>query len=131
MRTKMESGVNCLTESRIVQAGAVDGRAQIVLAQGDGSTHMLSVDHVVAATGYQVDLARVDFLSPDMRDQIRLTGGSPALSTHFESSVRGLYFVGAVAADSFGPLLRFAYGARFAARRVSQSLKHRAGRPEI
>jgi len=131
MRTKMESGVNCLTESRIVQAGAVDGRAQIVLAQGDGSTHMLSVDHVVAATGYQVDLARVDFLSTDMRDRIRLTGGSPALSTHFESSVRGLYFVGAVAADSFGPLLRFAYGARFAARRVSQSLKHRAGRPEI
>lgn len=124
MREKVEQGgMRCLTDSRITRANVVDGRIQITLARGDATTSELSVDHVIAATGYQVDLARLDFLGQDLRDRIRLTGGSPALTTHFESSVRGLYFVGAAGADSFGPLLRFAYGARFTARRLSQYLK--------
>jgi hypothetical protein len=33
--------------------------------------------------------------------------------------IRGLYFVGAAAANSFGPLMRFAFGAGFAARRLT------------
>jgi hypothetical protein len=47
---------------------------------------------------------------------------APALSSNFESSIPGLYFVGATAANTFGPLLRFAYGAGFAAQRVSKRL---------
>jgi hypothetical protein len=46
---------------------------------------------------------------------------TPVLSSSFESSIRGLYFVGA-AANSFGPVQRFAFGARFSARRVTRSL---------
>jgi hypothetical protein len=44
-----------------------------------------------------------------------------------ESSVPGLYFVGA-AAKSFGPAQRFAVGARFAARQVSRSLAGKQSR---
>jgi len=51
------------------------------------------------------------------------------LSPNFESTVPGLYFVGVSAANTFGPLLRFAFGADFAARRLSRHLaksaKHR------
>jgi hypothetical protein len=36
--------------------------------------------------------------------------------------VPGLYFVGAAAANSFGPLLRFAFGAKYAATRVARKL---------
>jgi hypothetical protein len=50
------------------------------------------------------------------------------LSATFESTVPGIYFVGLPAANSFGPLLRFACGAGFAARRVSKHLSKRVPR---
>jgi hypothetical protein len=36
--------------------------------------------------------------------------------------VPGLYFVGIAAANSFGPVMRFAFGADFAARTVTRAL---------
>jgi hypothetical protein len=80
------------------------------------------VDHVISATGYKVDLRRLGFLGQDLLHQIRSVENTPVLSPHFESSVPDLYFVGATAANSFGPLLRFAYGAGFAAQRLSRHL---------
>jgi hypothetical protein len=44
------------------------------------------------------------------------------LTSNFESTVPSLYFVGVTAANTFGPLLRFAYGAGFAAPRLSKHL---------
>jgi hypothetical protein len=85
----------------------------------DGQHGTLRVDHVLAATGYRVDLAKLGFLGPEVRQQIRLTGGFPQLSSSFESSVPGMYFVGLPAAATFGPLMRFVCGAQFAAGRVS------------
>jgi len=122
MREQVEGRIPCLTGSRIVEASVAAGRGQLTLAREDGSTEVLSADHIIAATGYRVDLSRLGFLGPDLRGRLRLTGSSPALSTHFESPVNGLYFVGASAADSFGPLLRFAYGAGFTARRLARRL---------
>jgi hypothetical protein len=50
------------------------------------------------------------------------------LKSNFESSVPGLYFVGLAAANSFGPVMRFAFGASFAAETLTEtmvkSLKH-------
>ena len=88
----------------------------------DGQHAKLRVDHVIAATGYRVDLARLGFLGPELRQQIRLTGGFPQLSGSFESSVPGMYFVGLPAAATFGPLMRFVCGAQFAAKRVSRAI---------
>ena len=47
---------------------------------------------------------------------------TPILDTQFQSSVPGLYFTGLTAANSFGPLLRFASGAGFVARRLTDHL---------
>jgi len=88
----------------------------------DGSPKELIAEHVVAATGYKVDLGRLSFLSDELRSQIHTAGGSPVLSRGFESSVPGLYFTGLAAANSFGPVMRFAFGAGFAARRISAAL---------
>jgi thioredoxin reductase len=122
MRELVEGHVPCLTGSRIIAAAAVGDEARITLErEGDGQQTLIA-DHVIAATGYRVDLKRLAFLDQSLRERVRLTGSSPALSANFESSVRGLYFTGASAADSFGPLLRFAFGARFAARRISRRL---------
>lgn len=83
---------------------------------------------MIAATGYKVDLNRLRFLGPDMRSRLRCADRAPILSRDFESSVPGLYFVGAAAANSFGPMLRFAFGAGFTSRRLSRHLAASAAR---
>jgi hypothetical protein len=69
-----------------------------------------------------VDLKRLNFLSDELRSEIRTVVGAPVLSRGFESSVPGLYFAGLAAANNFGPVMRFAFGAGFAARRISAAL---------
>jgi thioredoxin reductase len=104
----------------ITNAQVVDDRVRLSFNQPAES--QIEVDHVVAATGYRVDLSRIAFIEENLRKRLNNIGGTPVLSRHFESSVRGLYFIGAAAANSFGPLLRFAFGARFAATRVASRL---------
>lgn len=98
------------------------GNARLQLRGDTGAEHEIMASHVIAATGYKVDLRRLTFLSPGMRDKIKVVQGSPVLSSSFESSIPGLYFVGVAAATSFGPVLRFAFGARYAAQTVTQAL---------
>jgi NADPH-dependent 2,4-dienoyl-CoA reductase/sulfur reductase-like enzyme len=107
----------------VTAAEAVDGRARVTFADGTSVT----VDHVLLGTGYRVDLARYRFISDEILDALRLADGYPVLSEGFESSVRGLYFVGAPAAWSFGPLMRFVAGSGFAARSVAASIAQKAG----
>jgi cation diffusion facilitator CzcD-associated flavoprotein CzcO len=79
-------------------------------------------DHLIAATGFKVALSRLAFLGESLRSRVRSVEDSPILGRHFDSSVPGLYFIGVTAANSFGPLLRFAYGAEYAAKRLAPHL---------
>jgi Pyridine nucleotide-disulphide oxidoreductase len=103
------------------------GRVHLQISNGS-TTKFLTSDHVIAGTGYRVDIDRLAFLSPRILKEIRCLDRVPELNSGFESSIESLYFVGAAAALSFGPLLRFAYGAKFASRRLSQALADSAGR---
>jgi thioredoxin reductase len=93
---------------------------RVTISQGE--TRKMVADHLIAATGFKVALSRLSFLSDALRSRIRSVVDSPILGRRFESSVPGLYFVGVAAANSFGPLLRFAFGADYAARRLSRHL---------
>ncbi len=79
------------------------------------------VDHVLLATGYRVDIARYGFLAAQLVESVARAGGYPLLRRGFESSVPGLHFVGAPAALSFGPVMRFVSGTRFAGPAVARS----------
>jgi hypothetical protein len=116
---------------KIDAAGVNGGRISLDLAHSDGTRKTVLADHVVAATGFRVDVNRLSFLSPRVRDGIRTVANTPALSMQFESSVPGLYFTGISAAPSFGPLLRFVYGTRFAARRLSRHLAASAAKQYV
>jgi thioredoxin reductase len=100
-----------------------DGRVHLTLRATDGSEREIVTEHVIAATGYKVNLSRLTFLSDEIRSKIKTLDYSPELKSNFESSVSGLYFVGVAAAHSFGPLMRFSFGADFTARRLTQRLK--------
>ncbi len=109
--------------ARLVGADADMGLVRLVFDQaGEKDPKVVEADHVIAATGYKVALSRLGFIDPSILSRIGKASDTPILDRHFESSVRGLFFVGAVAAYSFGPLLRFAFGARFAAKRLSNRL---------
>lgn len=110
----------------IEEASIVDGRVHLLCRDKAGDEQTIVADHVIAGCGYRVSLDRVPFLDPGLRAQVKLMDGTPALSTHFESSVPGLYMVGLASANNFGPMTRFAYGAGFTARRLSRRLAREA-----
>lgn len=119
LRDRVDGVLPVLNEHAVRQA-TLDGN-DVVLSTtcSDGQHAELRVDHVLAATGYRIDLAKLGFLETGLRQRIQLTGTFPALNRSFESSVRGLYFVGLPAAATFGPVMRFVCGAPFAAHRVA------------
>lgn len=107
---------------RVHDADVRHGRLQLHLRTDDGAERKLEAQHVIAATGYRVDLERLTFLSEKIRSNIKAVNGTPVLSSDFEASVRGLYFLGVAAANSFGPVMRFAFGAGFAAKRLTEAM---------
>ena len=83
---------------------------------------ILAVDHVLLATGYQVDIAKYRMLAPELLHRVDCVDGSPVLSAGFESSVPGLHFVGSTAVLSFGPLMRFVAGTGYAAHALTRAV---------
>jgi cation diffusion facilitator CzcD-associated flavoprotein CzcO len=81
---------------------------------------MRSFDHALLATGYRIDIARLGILTPELVAKVATDDGSPVLAGGYESSVPGLHFVGSAAVRSYGPLLRFVWGAGYAARTVTR-----------
>lgn len=118
--------VPTLAGQTVTNASASNAGVNLKIIGRDGVERSLATEHVIAATGYRADLNRLPFLSHDIRSRLDTLENAPLLSSNFESALRGLYFVGAAAAISFGPLMRFAVGSKFVARRVS---RHLAGEP--
>ena len=105
---------------KIQSASIEDGKVHLKIGEKDGSNSELIVDHVISATGYRISISRMRFLDEALRRLVHKVEDTPVLSSHFETSVPGLYMVGLASANSFGPLTRFAYGARFTAKRISK-----------
>lgn len=119
MREKIE-GVIALSLGRTLEkAQSRDGRAVLTLADGE----TLAFDHVIAATGYKMDMRRLTFVAETLRAGTALADGTPVLSDCFETPVPNLYAIGPAALESFGPLMRFMVGAEFAAPRVAARLE--------
>lgn len=116
-------------ESAVTGAEVEGNKVNLHIKDGTGQSAKLQFDHVIAATGYRTDVRRLPFLDAQIVSDLSLVEASPALSTNFESSVPNLFFVGVAAANTFGPLLRFAFGAGFAAPRLSAHLRRTARRP--
>ncbi|HTI85824.1 MAG TPA: NAD(P)-binding domain-containing protein [Alphaproteobacteria bacterium] len=125
-RDYAERNIPVLANVSVTAIGTQGGRARLDLRRNsDNVEHKVLTDHVIAATGYRVDLSRMAFLDA-VKGQIRHVCNTPVLSSTFEASLPGLYFIGPAAANCFGPMLRFVFGSGFAARRLSA---HLASRP--
>jgi len=121
VRERIEGRAPLLVDHRIVSIQARGDGLSVDLESPDGTVR-IETDHLIAATGYRPDVSRLGFLSASLMQRIELVAGAPKLGFEFESSLPGLYFVGLAAANRFGPVQRFAYGARFAAKTVAARL---------
>jgi thioredoxin reductase len=97
----------------------------VELRLDDGSKRV--ADHVLLATGYKVDIDKYAFLDRSLASRVSKVNGHPRLDNGFESSVGGLHFVGAPAAWSHGPLMRFVAGSAFAAGSVARAIAPKRG----
>jgi FAD-dependent urate hydroxylase len=107
------------TACNVVDATPAAGQVRVSL--DDGSERV--ADHVILGTGYKVDVAGYSFLSPDLAAGVHRVGGYPILGRGLESSIPGLHFVGAPAAWSFGPTMRFVSGSWYAAEQVAAHVR--------
>lgn len=108
--------------TRMRQVSMRGEKISLTFTRQDGSDAELEFDHVIAATGYRVNVQRLQFLHPDLHKQLATVEDVPILDRDFQTSVPGLFFVGLASSNSFGPLCRFAYGAKFTSKRLSRHL---------
>lgn len=91
-------------------ATTADGKLFLKLTNGE---HRI-VDHVLAATGFQIQLDRVPFIDQHLLQQIKREEAGydqyPLLDAHFQSSLPGLYFAGPLSSHTHGPAFRFIAG---------------------
>jgi FAD-dependent urate hydroxylase len=107
----------------VTAARPAKDRVRLSVCSDGHLEHELEVDHVIAGTGYDLNLARLPYLDEVICDSIVRTDRAPALSMNFECSVAGLYFIGPMAAMSFGPLFRFVAGADFTVRTLAHHFR--------
>ncbi|OEJ35706.1 NAD(P)-binding domain-containing protein [Streptomyces subrutilus] len=129
LRERFERRVPVLLGHRLHRAVAAGDRTRLGLIAGSGESVVLDTAHVIAATGFTPDLARLELLDAGLRAALERVGGSgtPELSPGFESSWPGLFFAGLLTAPSFGPSMRFVHGAGFTAGRLVRGVRKRLG----
>jgi thioredoxin reductase len=128
LRSRVEGKIRTLTGHSVRWAEAEASGVRLGLktlgrTTSDGKTSEITVDHVLAATGYRTDLDRLTFLDPGLRAMVRTLASTPEVGPDFQSSAPGLYFIGPAVAPTFGPVMRFVCGADFAARTVARALR--------
>ncbi len=98
---------------------------EVELTLNDGARRR--VDHVLLGTGYRVDVSKYPYLSRELLASFEWINGYPKLNSAFETTLPGLHFLGAPAAWSFGPLMRFVAGTEFAAVSLARGIRRQRG----
>jgi cation diffusion facilitator CzcD-associated flavoprotein CzcO len=95
------------------------GELEVRLTNGE----TITVDQIVLATGYKVDIARLPILAAgNLLEQIETRNGFPLLDDHFQSSVPGLFITSMPATQDFGPFFGFTNSVRTSARLIIAKL---------
>jgi len=124
LRERVEGVLEVLTGHRLRSAEPHGSR---VLLQLDGPERSsITADHVIAGTGFRIDVARLSFLSEQVRAGIVTRANFPMVNRAGESSVPGLYFAGAHTVASLGPGVRFIAGTHHTAAQLARSVARSA-----
>ena len=111
-------GIRLTTAAEVTSAEPKADGLRLTLS--DGATR--DVDHLMFGTGYKVDVMRYSFLGENVRRDMKVVDGYPVLRRGFETSVQRLHILGAPAARSFGPTMRFVSGSWYGGSRLAQAV---------
>ncbi|VFN03240.1 MAG: Pyridine nucleotide-disulphide oxidoreductase [Candidatus Kentron sp. G] len=96
-----------------------DGALKVVFSGGDTVT----VDRIILATGYKVQMSRIPFLHAcPLGKRIATRNGSPVLDEYFRTSVPGLFITGMPATRDLGPFFSVTGPARVSAQLIGKAL---------
>lgn len=126
LRDRFEGNVDVHLGCEIAGAAETDSGLRLNVRRDGRAGWNIHTDHIVCGTGFEVDVDRHKLLEPALSSRLERIVAAPRLTRHFESSVPGLYFVGAGSIFSFGPLFRFVAGAAYAAPALAGHLAHSA-----
>ena len=122
-------GIKMTTATQVTEAERAGEGLELTLSDGTKR----EVDHLMFGTGYKVNVKRYPFLSESLLGDLKVVEGYPVLRRGFESSIPGLHFLGAPAARSFGPIMRFVSGSWYGGSRLAQMVaqgRHRGSSQE-
>jgi len=92
---------------------------EVTLTNGETFT----VDEIVLATGYKVDITRLPYLAAgNLLTRIETRNNFAVLDAHFETSVPGLFITSLAATQDFGPFFGFTISVRTSARLICERL---------
>lgn len=126
VEARLQTNVVTLYPKSSVESVVDRGNDILLTIRGESGTHAVPIDTLICATGYTPHIARLTFIETTLKDRIDTHDGAlPVLSEVFETSVPGLYVIGALAERDFGPLVGFmnmcGVSARIVARHFSST----------
>jgi thioredoxin reductase len=120
LRSRVEGHVRISLHTQITKV--IPQGQRLCLELSDGTVR--EVDHLFLGTGYKPDINKISFIDQELRQKVQVRNGYPALNRWFESSVPHLYFAGAIAGYTFGPICRFVAGSKVPAQQIALHAVH-------
>ncbi|MBV1700306.1 MAG: NAD(P)-binding domain-containing protein [Hyphomicrobiales bacterium] len=120
-KVPLELGTS-ITDARL------EGAKVCVTVHGPQGSRVLHCDHLIAATGYRVDMAGHPLLAQNLRDGLGLQAGEAPLTLHFETRLKGLYLLGPASAFSFGHAMRHICGTKVAVPTLCRHIQRQSRR---
>jgi FAD-dependent urate hydroxylase len=126
LRDRVEGMVDVLTGHQVKSAQPQGSGVRLHLDGPKRSS--IEADHVIAGTGFRIDVARLSFLSEEIQAGLVTRANCPLVNRAGESTVPGLYFAGAHTMVSLGPGVRFISGTHHTAAQLARSVARNARR---
>jgi thioredoxin reductase len=91
---------------------------------GFGGGDVRTVDHVIFATGYKPEMARLPYLADAVLQQLETEDGFPVLDVGMQTTVPGLYVTSLPATRYFGLFFGFTSAVRASAQIVAAAIEN-------
>jgi FAD-dependent urate hydroxylase len=124
LRERVEDVVEVLTGHQLRSAEPHGTGVRLHLDGAKRSS--IDADHVIAGTGFRIDVSRLTYLSQEIQAGLTTRGNCPLVNRAGESTIPGMYFAGALTSVSLGPGVRFISGTHQTAPQLAKSVARRA-----
>jgi thioredoxin reductase len=124
LRERVEDVVDVLTGHQLRSAEPHGSGVRLHLDGAKRSS--IEADHVIAGTGFRIDVSRLTYLSQEIQTGLTTRGNCPLVNRAGESTIPGMYFAGALTSVSLGPGVRFISGTHQTAPQLARSVARRA-----